>query len=72
MEADIDCGVVSIQGTVHGHIQGREKIELLAGSRVRGTLVSPRLVIEDGAFFQGECETVSPERGTPSLRGGVS
>ena len=62
VEADIDCGVVSIQGTVHGHNQGREKIELLAGSRVRGTLVSPRLLIEDGAFFQGECETVSPEQ----------
>ena len=56
VEADIDCGVVSIRGTVTGSIQGRERIELLAGSRVYGRLSSPRLVVEEGAFFQGECD----------------
>lgn len=56
VEADIDCGVVSIKGTVTGQIQGREKIELLAGAKVYGRLTSPRLVIEEGAFFQGECD----------------
>jgi cytoskeletal protein CcmA (bactofilin family) len=56
VEADIDCGVVSIRGTVLGRVHGRQRIELLAGSRVQATLVSPKLVIEDGAFFQGECE----------------
>ncbi len=48
--------VVSIRGTVTGRVHGRERIELLAGSRVQATLVSPRLVIEEGAFFQGECD----------------
>lgn len=57
VEADIDCGVVSIRGTVTGHIHGRLRIELLAGSRVHGTLCSPRLVIEEGALFQGDCDT---------------
>jgi cytoskeletal protein CcmA (bactofilin family) len=37
-------------------VHGRERIELLAGSRVQATLVSPKLLIEDGAFFQGQCE----------------
>jgi cytoskeletal protein CcmA (bactofilin family) len=46
VEADIDCGVVSIRGSVTGR----------AGARVQGTLVSPRLVIEEGAFFQGDCD----------------
>jgi cytoskeletal protein CcmA (bactofilin family) len=55
VQADIDCGVVSIRGQVQGHIIGRQRIELLAGARVTGTLVSPKLVIEDGAFFQGDC-----------------
>lgn len=55
VEADIDCGVVSIRGSVQGHVVGRQRIELLAGARVTGTLVSPKLVIEDGAFFQGDC-----------------
>ena len=56
VEADIDCGVVSIRGSVVGHVSARERIELLAGARVQGTLVSPRLVIEEGAFFQGDCD----------------
>ena len=56
VEAEIDCGVVSIRGTVSGRIQGRQKIELLAGAKVQGTLVSPKLVIEDGAFFEGTCD----------------
>jgi cytoskeletal protein CcmA (bactofilin family) len=56
VEADIDCGVVSIRGTVSGRVHGRQRIELLAGSKVLATLVSPKLVIEDGAFFQGDCE----------------
>jgi cytoskeletal protein CcmA (bactofilin family) len=63
VEADIDCGIVSIRGAVHGRVHGREKIELLAGARVRGTLVSPKLVIEDGAFFQGDCDMASAPKG---------
>jgi cytoskeletal protein CcmA (bactofilin family) len=59
VEADIDCAVVSISGTVKGHVQGRQRLELLAGARVEGTLVSPRLVIEEGAFFQGQCDMKS-------------
>lgn len=56
VDAEIDCGVVSIRGTVTGRVHGRERIELLAGSKVQATLVSPKLVIEEGAFFQGQCD----------------
>ena len=56
VDAEIVCGVVSIRGTVSGSVHGRERIELLAGSRVQATLVSPKLLIEDGAFFQGQCD----------------
>jgi cytoskeletal protein CcmA (bactofilin family) len=56
VDAEIDCGVVSIRGTVSGKVQGRQRIELLSGARVHAALASPRLVIEEGAFFQGECD----------------
>jgi len=56
VEADIDCGVVSIRGTVVGHVRGRQRIEVLAGGRVQGSLESPKLLIEDGASFQGDCD----------------
>jgi cytoskeletal protein CcmA (bactofilin family) len=66
VEADIDCGVVSIRGTVLGRVHGRQRIELLAGSKVQATLVSPKLVIEDGAFFQGDCEMIPAAKGSPA------
>jgi cytoskeletal protein CcmA (bactofilin family) len=56
VDAEIDCGVVSIRGSVKGHVRGRQRIELLAGSRVHATLTTPRLVIEEGALFQGDCD----------------
>ena len=61
VDAEIDCGVVSIRGTVSGKVQGRQRIELLAGSRVQASLVSPCLVIEEGAFFQGQCDMGTPK-----------
>ena len=70
VDAEIECGVVSIRGTVSGRIEGRERIELLAGSKVHATLVSPRLVIEEGAFFQGDCEmtpTAAANAGRPPV-----
>ena len=65
VDADIECGSVSIRGTVTGSVLGREKIEVLAGARVMATLVSPKLVIEDGAFFQGHCDMGAGHAGAP-------
>jgi cytoskeletal protein CcmA (bactofilin family) len=60
VEAEIDCRVVSIRGRVSGQVHGRERIELLAGCRVEATLVTPKLVVEDGAFFHGDCRMGGP------------
>ena len=62
VDAEIDCGVVSIRGRVTGQVHGRQRIELLSGCRVLATLVSPKLLIEDGAFFQGDCRMGGPRR----------
>jgi cytoskeletal protein CcmA (bactofilin family) len=60
VDAEIDCRVVSIRGRVSGQVHGRERVELLAGCRVEATLVTPKLVIEDGAFFHGDCRMGGP------------
>ena len=70
VDADIECAVVSIRGTVSGRVHGRERIELLAGSRVQATLVSPKLVIEEGAFFQGQCD-MGGEKATAAAGAGA-
>ena len=72
VDAEIDCGVVSIRGKVSGQVHGRQRIELLAGCRVLATLVTPKLVIEDGAFFQGDCRmgdgAAAPREDPPAAR----
>src|SRR5439155_9952623 len=68
VDAEIDCGVVSIRGTVTGRVNGRQRIELLAGSKVQATLVSPRLLIEEGAFLQGHSEIGGMTRTAASVR----
>ena len=72
VDAEIVCGVVSIRGTVSGRVHGRERIELLAGSRVQATLVSPKLLIEDGAFFQGQCDMSQKDAGREAKEGSSS
>jgi len=67
VDAEIDCGVVSIRGTVSGRVTGRQRIELLAGAKVQATLVSPKLVIEEGAFFQGQCDMAGVPKASASV-----
>jgi len=56
VEAEIDCGVVSIRGKVRGHVHARDRIEILAGARVEATLDSPRMVVEEGATLSGQTD----------------
>jgi cytoskeletal protein CcmA (bactofilin family) len=56
VDADIDVHTVSINGRVKGAIKAKEKIEIFSLGRVIGTLVTPKLIIEEGAFFQGACQ----------------
>ena len=66
VDAEIDCGIVSIRGRVSGEVRGRKRIELLSGCRVQARLVSPKLLIEDGAFFEGDCQMGEPPEGFES------
>ena len=61
VQADIDVGSVSIDGTVRGNIVAREKIEIHPHGRVFAKLQAPILTIEEGAHFEGE---VSSAEGT--------
>lgn len=71
VDAEIDCAVVSIRGRVSGQVHARQRIELLAGCRVEASLVAPKLLVEDGAYFQGDCQMGErPEGGGHEPAGG--
>ena len=55
VDANILVAAAVIGGTVNGDIIALEKVELGRTARVVGNIQSPRLVIEDGALFEGGC-----------------
>jgi cytoskeletal protein CcmA (bactofilin family) len=56
LEADIDVSSISINGRVKGSLHAKEKVEIFSLGRVTGKIVAPKLIIEEGAFFQGSCQ----------------
>ncbi|MGE5340301.1 MAG: bactofilin family protein [Candidatus Omnitrophota bacterium] len=55
VEADIEAGSISINGRVKGNLNAKDRIEIFSQGRVTGKITAPKLVIEEGAFFQGTC-----------------
>jgi len=55
VDANIAVAAAIISGTVNGDIVATEKLELGRTARVVGNIQTPRLVIEDGAVFEGGC-----------------
>ncbi len=55
VNADIQVGSISIDGTVRGKVLARSKIEIHPHGKVFADLTAPVLRIEEGAIFQGAC-----------------
>jgi cytoskeletal protein CcmA (bactofilin family) len=55
VDANVAVASAIISGTVNGDIVAGEKLELTRTARVIGNVQTPRLVIEDGAIFEGGC-----------------
>ena len=56
VKADIDASSVLVEGQLVGDIYGKEVVTLAGSSNVTGNIFSRRIVIEDGAMFNGEID----------------
>jgi cytoskeletal protein CcmA (bactofilin family) len=56
IDADIEVNSISINGRVKGSLKAKDRIEIFSNGRVIGTIITPKLIIEEGAFFQGSCQ----------------
>ncbi len=57
VEADVKIGQLVINGEIKGNIQASEKVEINSNGRVFGTIISPKLVVEEGAYLEANCQT---------------
>ena len=53
IEAQVDVGVCVVHGAVHGNLIARSKLEIRRTGRVHGDVMTPVLLVEEGAVFNG-------------------
>jgi cytoskeletal protein CcmA (bactofilin family) len=58
--AQIKASSIIVAGRVSGEIIASERIEIRPSAKVSGNLTTPRLVVHDGAIFEGNC-AMQPE-----------
>lgn len=58
--AKIKAVSVTVAGVVNGDISASQRIELQPSAKVTGSLAAPKLVVLEGALFDGTC-TMSPK-----------
>lgn len=62
VEADIDAGIVILEGYVKGEVTARERIEMLPSGELHGDLTTASLQICDGVVFRGNCTMLRQEK----------
>ena len=66
VEAEIKAGQVVVNGEVKGSIQAFELVEIHGKGRVIGTIHTPRIIVEDGAYLEVTCQTAESPEGQSS------
>ena len=53
LDTQIDVGVCVVHGELHGNLIARSKLEIRKTGRVHGDVITPVLLVEEGAVFNG-------------------
>lgn len=57
VNAEIVVNHVVVNGEVRGEIKAAERVEINSLGRVYGTITTPKLIIEEGAYLEATCQT---------------
>jgi cytoskeletal protein CcmA (bactofilin family) len=69
VKANLNVGSAEISGLVEGEIRATTSVELKAPAKVKGTIITPALVVERGVTFDGTCQMSGQGGGDkPSMR----
>ena len=58
VQADIDAREIFVEGSLQGNLKATETVHLGPASKVQGSVLAPRIGIEDGARLRGKVEMV--------------
>jgi cytoskeletal protein CcmA (bactofilin family) len=71
VDGNLTAKQIVTAGVISGGIKASEKVELKGTSRLEGDLLTVRLVIEDGARFEGMCNMGGGNAAEPAGRSGA-
>ena len=58
IDANVEVAVAVINGTVHGDIVARERVEIGPGAKIYGNIWTRSIGMKDGAIFDGVCTMI--------------
>ncbi len=61
VRAHVKARSITVLGRLQGNVNAGERIEIRKTGSLEGDLVTPRVVIEDGAVFRGSIDILRPE-----------
>ena len=67
IQADVTARLIRVSGKVNGDLSGKEKVVISKTGNVRGNIVAPRVLLEDGAVFKGSIDMDPGESATGQL-----
>jgi cytoskeletal protein CcmA (bactofilin family) len=53
IEAEVEVGVCVIHGTINGDLRAKTRVEIRRSGKVHGDVITPVLLVEEGAAFNG-------------------
>jgi len=72
VNADVSAKLIRVAGKVCGDMTAKEKIVINSTGNVRGNIVTPRILLEDGAIFKGSIDMGPGEAATAQTASSVA
>ena len=60
VQSRLEAEHIVIYGQVEGNVIASDKVELREGARLTGNIRAPRMEMEEGVLFDGQCEMRAP------------
>ena len=63
LAAQIQIDTLIVEGCIEGTIEAKQRVELRRGANFTGDIITPSLMVEDGAIFQGRSQMLGGSSG---------
>jgi cytoskeletal protein CcmA (bactofilin family) len=68
VNAKIEAENVTVAGDLHGEVNCRGRLQIMPSGRLRGKVNTQTLVINEGAYYEGQLDMANPEAKLPQGR----